>query len=131
MTTTSNIEFTYNGKVYQQVSATRLCDGCALHYTVYKDGCNSANAVRPCSDDFIYAEKQPETKTVAVQEPAEPAEPVWTLTQICDAYYKWDNNTSWTELQQELVKLHERELAKQSPEYQQYLLLKAKFEDAE
>ena len=124
MTTTSNIEFKYNGKVYQQAHGHNLCKGCALDCAVDMKGCNAVNDVQPCPYNLIWVEKQLETKPTTEAE----SERTWTLTQIRDAYYQWDNNTSWNELQQELVKVHERERAKQDPEYQQYLLLKAKFE---
>jgi hypothetical protein len=125
MTTTSNIEFKYNGKVYQQVPEISGCDYCAFEITD-KACIASLSEGLNCGDGngFIWVEKQAETKPTTEAE----SERTWTLKQICDAYYQWDNNTSWNELQQELVKVHERELAKQDPEYQQYLLLKAKFE---
>ena len=125
MTTTSNIEFKYNGKVYQTAPETHDCMGCAFDDDVTGGCANSVTTGVKCGlSAIIWVEKQPETKPTTEAE----SERTWALKQICDAYYQWDNNTSWNELQQELVKVHERERAKQDPEYQQYLLLKAKFE---
>jgi hypothetical protein len=129
MTTTSNIEFTYNGKVYQATEESHSsCVGCAFRYD--SDACGdklprSDNGIDCCDFAGIWVEKQPETKPTPEATP----ERTWTLTQIEEAWDRWDAVDGWFELSQRLIDVHKEESLKQDPEYQQYLLLKAKFEE--
>ena len=109
---TSNIEFTYNGKVYQKVEefVPDDCGGCVFEYD--SDGCDSARSKINCSG-HVWKEK-PEQEVLR-----------WTLDEIQQAYENWDMYDGFSGLSRILRKQKQG----QDPEYQKYLEMKAKFGD--
>ena len=108
---TSNIEFKYNGKVYQSVpeQGPNSCSGCVF---VHLDNdCVYTSSTFNCSSNkVIWQEK---------------AEMTWTLDEIHQAYEDWDMYDGFSVL----ARILRKQKQGQDPEYQKYLELKAKFGD--
>ena len=130
---TSNIEFTYNGKVYQKVEefVPDDCGGCVFEYD--SDGCDSALRKINCSG-HVWKEKiehnKPGTDALTGQlritcNKPEPEVLRWTLDEIQQAYEDWDMYDGFSVLSRILRKQKQG----QDPEYQKYLEMKAKFGD--
>lgn len=130
---TSDIEFTYNGKVYQKVEefVPDSCEGCVFKYD--PEGCDSARSKINCSG-HIWKEKpehnKPDTDALNGQlqitcNKLEPEVLRWTLDEIQQAYEDWDMYDGFSVLSRILRKQKQG----QDPEYQKYLEMKSKFGD--
>lgn len=116
---TSNIEFTYNGKVYQSVPKSQRdgCKGCA--FDLSDDGCTEATSDCSCTINKVIWKEKPADSTESSQQ----TEMTWTLDEIHQAYEDWDMYDGFSALSRILRKQKQG----QDPEYQKYLELKAKF----
>lgn len=123
---TSNIEFKYNGKVYQAVAGGH-CAACAFDTGEYAcdtvmDSAQTQTGYR--CDEYSWQEK-PSSSTETACNKSEPSVPMWTLDEIEQAYNEWDTYDGFSVLARILRKQKQGE----DPEYQKYLELKAKFGD--
>lgn len=130
----SNIEFKYNGKVYQAVEQSSCdCEGCAFedyNCTLVNVEAQAQTGHR-CSSwylNIIWKEKQPENTVGEDLQPesnvekatTQPEPLTWTLDEIEAAYYrKWPGS--------DFVGFRCVLLEQKDPDYQKYLELKAKF----
>ena len=128
---TSNIEFKYNGKVYQPTleESSQSCSGCAF---LTENGTCAADEFPATDQDvvwkctgrwFIWEEKGSSTE-IACNKP-EPEVMTWTLDEIHQAYEDWDMYDGFSVL----ARILRKQKQGQDPEYQKYLELKAKFGD--
>lgn len=126
----SNIEFKYNGKVYQRGKEGGDCDDCVFNFpdmdcSRVMDAAEAQTGQR-CVD-FAWQEKQGDNKVdTGLQENTEDSEPdvlTWTLDEIQQAYDDWDMYDGFSVL----VSILRKQKQGQDPEYQKYLELKAKF----
>ena len=122
----SNIEFKYNGKVYQPTleESSQDCSGCAF---LTENGTCAADEFPATDQDvvwkctgrgFIWEEKGSSTE-IACNKP-EPEVMTWTEQEIREAYAGWSGTL------EDFIKILKKN---KDPEYQKYLELKAKFEE--
>ena len=103
----SNIEFKYNGKVYQAVPEIQEggCKGCA--FDLSDDGCIEAIKNYSCNNSrVIWKEK------------SDPSILTWTEQEIREAYAGWSGTL------EDFIKILKKN---KDPDYQTSLELKAKF----
>ena len=132
----SNIEFKYNGKVYQAVEQSSCdCEGCAFEHdpcALVNDEAHVQTGYR-CSSgflDMIWKEKQPENTVSKGLQPesnvekatTEPEPLTWTLDEIEAIHEKLFRGCNFAPFSRALQK-------QKDPDYQKYLELKAKFEE--
>lgn len=126
---TSNIEFTYNGKVYQAAHGSERygCTGCAFADTSCIGIADLAQEQTGkscfCSETLIWQEKPADSIESSQQaemtcDKQEPSVLTWTEQEIREAYAGWSGTL------EDFIKILKKN---KDPEYQKYLELKAKF----
>ena len=122
---TSNIEFTYNGKVYQAVPEVvqSSCEGCS--FEKWSIACDKAMGFHRCGLNSVIWQEKPADSTESSQQvkttcnKSEPSVLTWTMEEIRKAHDKYDMRFP-SGFIEALLKMKD-------PEYQKYLELKAKF----
>lgn len=121
---TSNIEFKYNGKVYQAVPEVveSSCEGCS--FEKWSISCDKAMGFHRCGSKSVIWQEKPADSTESSQQvkttcnKSEPSVLTWTEQEIREAYFDWTGG---------IESLIETLKKRKDPEYQKYLELRAKF----